>query len=127
MSEQTPSKQPASNGFVDAAAAWAALVRWREDLAAPLQARIAELERERDTAYEVVAETRQFLAKVARAYQQWMDACAPREWCSLQADDKEHNGLVQHMHDMMSLLVKFAEDCPPYDRAALEEKEADRG
>lgn len=207
MSEQTPSKRPASNGFVGEAAAWAALVRWREDLAAPLHARIAELERERDaaqarvaeleakshtycaycghkeeidpngtaiaqhiaqckkhpmrrvererdtareivekmeaeryvtlqrldelvrernTAYEAIAETRQFLARVSRAYRQWMDACAPREWCSLKADDKEQNGIIKHMHDMMALLVTFSEECPPYNRAVLG-KEADRG
>lgn len=40
------SKQPASKGLVDAAEAWACLVRWREGVEAPLRARIAELERE---------------------------------------------------------------------------------
>lgn len=72
-----------------------------------------------ETAHGAVHESREFLARVARAYKQWMDAIGPRDSFNFPKDAEEHNGIVAHMHDMMALLVEFSEKCPPTKRAPI--------
>lgn len=88
---------------------------------------VRKAERERDEARAAIHESREFMARVARAYTQWMDAIGPRDTFAFPKDAEEHNGIVKHMHDMMALLVEFSEKCPPVTRTLLGEGRAEGG